>query len=109
MIIDLLMESVCSESHQISVKFFVQWLLIRLLCDEKESLGMIVSKVMATDKAQPSTIIAFIPILYHLASRRNTAEFWNSVLELMLSWTMGPHFNLRLHSQVLRVDELYFL
>lgn len=97
---EFLFDSLCTESHQISVKFFVQWLLIRLLYKNESCLEMIKMRVNTADKTQPSTIIAFIPILYHISLLKRDEHFWSYVFELMLIWTMGPHFNLRLHAQV---------
>ncbi|KAF2900397.1 hypothetical protein ILUMI_05791 [Ignelater luminosus] len=98
-LIDLLIDSLCTESHQVSVKFFIQWILIGLLCYDNQSLSIIRSKVESTSKVHSSTIIAFVPILYHIALWRNDEEFWMNLFEIMLPWTMGAHFNLRLYAQ----------
>lgn len=99
-LITLLIESLCTESHQVSIKFLIQWILIRLLRNDNQNLSIIRSKVESTSKVHSSTIIAFVPILYHIALSTNDEEFWMILFEIMLPWTMGAHFNLRLYAQV---------
>ncbi|KAK5650696.1 hypothetical protein RI129_001725 [Pyrocoelia pectoralis] len=99
-VIDMLLNSLCNESHQISVKFFIIWLLIRLLSNNEGSFQTITTAMEKTCKVHTSTIIAFIPILYHIVLLRNEDTLFSKLFETLLPWTMGAHFNLRLYAQV---------
>ncbi|KAF5273490.1 hypothetical protein FQA39_LY07507 [Lamprigera yunnana] len=98
-LIDTLLESICTESHQLSNKFLIVWLLIRLLFHKEDCLEIISAKITLTNKPHSSTICAFVSVLYHIALLRNENRFYEKVIRRMLPWTMGPHFNLRLHAQ----------
>uniref|UniRef100_A0A1Y1MDV7 tRNA (guanosine(18)-2'-O)-methyltransferase TARBP1 n=1 Tax=Photinus pyralis TaxID=7054 RepID=A0A1Y1MDV7_PHOPY len=107
-LIDTLLNSLSNESHQVSVKFFIIWLLIRLLSTNENCIQIITSVMEKTCKVHASTIIAFIPILYHVALLRNQEAFFSELFKIMLPWTMGAHFNLRLYAQI-GVIKLYQL
>ncbi|KAF5308648.1 hypothetical protein FQR65_LT06109 [Abscondita terminalis] len=99
-LIDHLLNSLCTESHQLSNKFIVIWLLIRLLHIKDNCLDLISAKIQSTNKMHSSTISAFIPVLYHVALLKNDDAFSVKVFKQLLPWTMGAHFHLRLYAQV---------
>ncbi|KAK4883340.1 hypothetical protein RN001_006659 [Aquatica leii] len=105
-LIDSLLNSLCTESHQPSNKFIIIWLLIRLLHANDNCLEIISAKIQSTSKVHSSTISAFIPVLYHIAVLKNDNSFWIKVFKQLLPWTMGAHFNLRLYAQV-GIKKLY--
>lgn len=93
---ELIITSFCSESHQFCVKQIMQWLLIRLLCNNKNSLTVIKDSLNSADRTRVSSITAFVPVLYHLTTNIDCEE----VIDVILPWTMGAHFKLRLYAQV---------
>ncbi|XP_018331374.2 uncharacterized protein LOC108741184 isoform X2 [Agrilus planipennis] len=97
-LIDTLMESLCLESNQTSVKLLIQWILIEGMSECY--IDIISNKVNGASKTQPSTITSFVFILYSLACKINKEHVWGKIMKEILPWTMGAHFNLRLYAQV---------
>lgn len=93
------MNSLCNESHQNCVKQLLQWLIILLFYNKAYHILEFVNN-MITEATHKSAVVSFIPILYHLSKQENE-QFYESFILMYLPLTMGPHFKLRLHAQVL--------
>lgn len=103
-IIELITDSFCMESHQNCVRWIMQWILIELLRYHDSFLEVINAKIDDTGRTHKSTITSFIPVLYHLCREKDLA-IMKDVINVMLAWTMGAHFKLRLYSQVSGVSK----
>lgn len=95
---DLMFKSICDESHQHCVKQLIEWLLIRLLENNDKAIK-IISEILISTKVAATAML--IPILYHLALLRRTENDVVVVIELLLPWTMGANFKLRVYAQVI--------
>ncbi|EEZ98052.1 uncharacterized protein LOC103315209 [Tribolium castaneum] len=99
-LVNLLIKSFLLESHQPSVKHLMQWLLISLLqTDSDVFIQTINNNLKSVNNNRPSTTSGFIPILYNLVTLQREAQ-WEQVTEMLLPYTMGPQFKLRIFSQV---------
>ena len=104
-IIEFVMDSFCTECHQNSVRWIMQWILIKSLMYNDSFLKMITVKIDDTSRTHKSTITAFIPVLYHLCQGSKDVALIEAVIDVMLVWTMAAHFKLRLYSQVSDVSK----
>lgn len=100
-VVDLITSSFICESHQFCVKQIMQWLLICLLQNEKNTLSLIKNCLESAIRTRVSTISAFVPVLYHLTVSGDCFLNWEDVRDVILPWTMGAHFKLRLYAQVM--------
>lgn len=77
----------------------MQWLLVLLIRDTPKHVHKIVNKMYLANRSQVSTIGAFAPVLCHVGLGESQ-EFIETLIQIMLDWTMGAHFKLRIYSQV---------
>lgn len=77
----------------------MQWLLVVILISAPERIAKILEKIDKPEETHLSAITAFIPVLYHIGVK-NDEKFIEESIRLLLKWTMGAHFKLRLYSQV---------
>ncbi|XP_066253515.1 uncharacterized protein [Euwallacea similis] len=82
------------ENNQNCIKQILHWMLILIFKDVSPILSWITSK----PNFPPSVLINIIPSLYHLSILGNE-ETLNKTVNLVLPWTMGAQFKLRVYSQ----------
>ncbi|XP_066156354.1 uncharacterized protein [Euwallacea fornicatus] len=82
------------ENNQNCVKQILHWILILTVQDVSPILSWITSK----PNFPPSVLLNIIPSLYHLTILGNE-EVLNKTVNLVLPWTMGALFKLRVYSQ----------
>lgn len=100
-VVKFILKSLCEESHQPSVKQLMQWLLIILVSKLPDHLSLIILMVGTANLSRPSSIVALIPVVYHLVISHEDEEYWFEVTDALLPWTMGANFKLRVYSQVM--------
>lgn len=94
-VIDLIITSLCNESHQTNVRQTMQWLLIRLLAANKNCFEIIKPTLTSADA---STITTLIPVMYHLTLKTNRQN-WNPWMDLLLPLTMSENFESQIYAQ----------
>ncbi|XP_045474733.1 uncharacterized protein LOC123680729 [Harmonia axyridis] len=99
-LVEFIMKSFCEETHQTSVKQLLQWLLIILVSQSPSYLSLMIEKVETTNLSNTSSVVALIPVVYHLVTSLKDEECWYQATNALLPWTMGANFKLRVYSQV---------
>lgn len=100
---NLLLDCIYNENHQHCVKQLIEWLLIRLLDKNGEALSIFTNLLEDLDISNKkiSTLTTAIIILYHTALISLKEERLLNVIDLLLPWTMGANFKLRVYAQVM--------
>lgn len=106
-VVDVMLASIYTESHQHCVRQLIEWLLIRLLNGDEDTLNIIVNGLESAVSTKVSTVSALISILYHVTLLNNTEDIWLRTMDLLLPWTMGANFKLRVYTQVKFSCKLY--
>lgn len=105
----ILIASICEESHQYCVRQLIAWLLIRLQQDDEKGLETIIGYLEAPGAAMKiSSITTLIIILYHLTLLSAKEYNFSNTIDLLLPWTMGANFKLRVYAQV-SMSIIYFV
>ncbi|XP_065209528.1 probable methyltransferase TARBP1 [Planococcus citri] len=92
--------SLLLEPHQPSVRYMLEWLLIRLIIHFGGTLEDKFWKCfLEASEERIGSICSFISIAFHLANTNGTESMIEMAIKSVLPWTMAQHFNARLYAQ----------
>ncbi|XP_046663534.1 LOW QUALITY PROTEIN: probable methyltransferase TARBP1 [Homalodisca vitripennis] len=88
------------ESQQPSVRYQLEWLLVRSLLHSPQLLSGFWTIFGQASEVRTGSICSFISVAYHLAVTLQDESFIDSCVTEILPWCMAQHFNVRLYAQV---------
>uniref|UniRef100_A0A1B6LX73 tRNA (guanosine(18)-2'-O)-methyltransferase TARBP1 n=1 Tax=Graphocephala atropunctata TaxID=36148 RepID=A0A1B6LX73_9HEMI len=92
--------SLQGESQQPSVRYQLEWLLVRSLLHSPQLLANFWTIFGQASEERTGSICSFISVAYHLASVLQDEAFIERCVTEILPWCMAQHFNVRLYAQV---------
>nr|CAD7574392.1 unnamed protein product [Timema californicum] len=97
-----LCDSLLGDSHQPSVRYQQEWLLVRILHRHTKLRSTIWDVFSQAAEKRVGSLCSFISVVYQLVRilSHDQESFLDRSLQEILPWTMGQNFNIRLYAQV---------
>ncbi|KAG8223604.1 hypothetical protein J437_LFUL004128 [Ladona fulva] len=96
-------DSLAIESHQPSVKYLQEWLLVRILTRHPDFRGRMWEIFQQVGLKRPGCMGSFIAVMYHLTKttpQEQLEQFVKECLQHILPCCMAQQFSVRLYAQV---------
>ncbi|XP_046388201.1 probable methyltransferase TARBP1 isoform X2 [Ischnura elegans] len=102
-LMNLLCDSLQIESHQPSVKYFQEWLLVRILAHHPKLRQTMWDEFQKAGVKRPGCMSSFISVIFHLSRalpHEELEKFIGKGIEFIHPWCMAQQFIVRLFAQV---------
>ncbi|XP_075224535.1 tRNA (guanosine(18)-2'-O)-methyltransferase TARBP1 isoform X2 [Lycorma delicatula] len=99
-IIDWVRSNLCKESQQPSVRYQLEWLLIRCILSNSDFINYFWDIFLQGSEERAGSVCSFISVAYHLAAVLKDTSFIKRCVQEVLPWSMAQQFNIRLYAQV---------
>ncbi|XP_054262718.1 probable methyltransferase TARBP1 [Macrosteles quadrilineatus] len=94
------------ESQQPSVRYQLEWLLVRALLSSPQLIDSFWTLFNEASEERTGSVCSFISVAYHLAACLRRTDFTERCVSEVLPWCMAQQFNIRLYAQVV-LDKLW--